>query len=389
MEIHSSRSWGWVDWFVIGFRFLGFVISLWNVLGNDLSGQQYGFVLAFVLLALAVPQLFYLPGHIRPAGYIGSEIAVSGAFTLYLWSLSSEVAGTFFVFPFFVICYLCTKKWLYWVAPLCLGVLPILFWLVREYSLQEVIDLILNLSIFGAVGFGFGVFMRQRDQLSKMLRAIEEKNRILEHSLKQVEQMTLLEERSRMSRELHDTVGHSLTASIVAMEAVQALIDRDSQAAKERLGQLIGFNRGHLDTFRQTVHNMAMNELKQPIDVLLCQTADDFSQQTGTVIQVEIQGKTNIPVTEAMKLTMLRCLQEALSNATRHGHAAKVQVTLKLEEKRVTLHIQDNGAGSDRLQEGFGVKGMRARIEALRGTLSIKSSFGEGTAVTCVIPIGV
>ena len=111
---------------------------------------------------------------------------------------------------------------------------------------------------------------------------IEEKNKELEHYIDEVERVTLLEERNRMSRELHDTVGHSLTASIVAMEAIQTLMDRNPNGAKKRLGELIHYNRINLNKIRQTVHDMAMNELTLPLDELLRKTAEDFARKRGS-----------------------------------------------------------------------------------------------------------
>lgn len=389
MELHRQRAWGWADWFVVGFRLFGFVISLSNIWGADLQGRQ-GFALSFALLSLAIPQLFYLPGHIRPRAFIAAEIVLSGGFMIYL-APSIPDAKSYFLIPLFVISFLCTKKIYYVAGPLCLLGFPLVLATVGNIPLEVAMNFALNMLVFSAFGFGFGVFLRQKDQLAVMLQMIEEKNRALEHSLQQVERVTLLEERSRMSRELHDTVGHSLTASIVAMEAVQALIDRDPQSAKERLQQLIHFSRGHLDQFRRTVHDMAMNELKQPLGELLRTAAESFSNQTGTHLILDFGTTSDRPspeIPEVAKLAMLRCMQEALTNAKKHGAADEIRIRLEQADNGLSLTIQDNGRGTDTLVEGFGLEGMKARVEALRGTLRIASRPGAGTSVFCEIPMG-
>ncbi len=372
---------------MIGLRTFSFIVGLTVFLEQDME-LNYGYTLAFAIISFAVPQLLYLPGHIRPIGFIAAEIFLSGGYAVYLTTTIPQATSAFYI-PLFVICFLSSLRMLYAIVPICMGLLPILWGLTGGLDTETVVNVVLNMGLFAAFGFGFGVFLRQKEQLSGMLETIEDKNRALKHAIQQVERSTLLEERNRMSRELHDTVGHSLTASIVAMEAVHTLIDRDSQMAKDRLQQLIGFSRGHLDQFRQTVHNMALNELKLPLDELLRQTADSYAAQTRTVVSFETEGAADGYIADALKLSLLRCMQESLTNATRHGEATEVRVWLRQGEGRLLLRIQDNGRGASKLEDGFGIEGMRERIEALRGSFRIAAQAGTGTTVICEIPMGV
>lgn len=388
MNVHTQRSWSWADWFVVGLRVFGFVMMLTNFINNDVLSDRFGYILTFAVLVLAIPQFFYMPGHIRPKWFIAAELIMSIGFALYLATYTSE-AKSYLLLPMFVVSFMCTRQAFIPIAAGTITLLTLWQYWQEGNSFDLAIGFAVNLLVFSIFGFGFGVFMRQKHQLSNMLQVIEEKNRALEHSLQQIERMTLLEERNRMARELHDTVGHSLTASIVAMEAVHTLIDHDQESAKHRLQELITFNRTHLDQFRRTVHDMAMNELKKPLTELLEHTADNFSRQTGTKVVYETEGVLSEIIPEAVKLTMLRCLQESMTNAKKHGNAAMIQVTLGERKDLLYLRIKDNGSGSDELAEGFGIEGMKSRIEALRGTLQINSKKGEGTIVHCTIPIGV
>jgi signal transduction histidine kinase len=387
MNMQLKRVWSWADWFVVGLRIFGTGILLTNMTSEELAGRT-GLVLSLALLSFAVPQLFYLPGRIRASWFIAAEALLSGGFSVYLTTIIPDARGYFFL-PVFIISFLSTRKELYAVLPFCLGVMPLAMGWVAELSADSIINYLITMTVFFAFGVGFGVFLRQKDEIAQAYQLIEEKNRALEHSLEQVERLTLLEERSRMSRELHDTVGHSLTASIIAMEAVHTLIDRDANAAKERLRQLAEFNRTQLNSFRQTVHDMAMNELRMPVDELLRTAAETFSQQTGTGVSVQVEGAAAWHTPESVKLALLRCLQESMTNAKKHGQASELRIRLALAEKQITLTIQDNGAGTNGLTEGFGVEGMKSRMEALRGTFEILSRSGAGTTVTCHIPMGV
>lgn len=388
MDIHKKRSWGWTDWFVVSIRLISCLLSIGYFFENTLDTKR-GLVITLGLLSYAVPQLFYLPGHIRTKPFIAVELLLSMGYTLYITSiLPQEVnAASFLYIPMFVVSYLSTKKIFLMILPAFNIILLLSLQLIGGYGFEYIVNQVINIALFSAFGFSFGVFLRQKNQLSTILQVVEEKNMALEHYIFQVERVTLLEERNRMSRELHDTVGHSLTASIVAMEAVQTLIDRDPDAAKRRLKELMVFSRSSLDRLRKTVHDMAMTELKLPLHELLRKTADDFAEQTGTKVNVDF-AFNNDYTPEAVKLVLLRCLQETLTNAKKHGNASEITLKLKMDDDQLTLAVNDNGVGMDSIQDGYGIEGMKERIESLRGRFHISSKEGKGTSVSCQIPIG-
>jgi len=387
MELHLKREWGWADSFVVGVRAVGFALSLIHVYGLAPVDHRFG-LLAVGLLSFAVPQLFYLPRRlIRAERYIAAEAALSGCFTLYASMVINENAQSCYLIPLFVMSYLASKKVLYVVVLIGFAAMIPAVTSSFEHTPGYILGLASNFALFAALGHAFGIFLRQKHQLTEVLAAFEEKNRELEHYIGQVERVTLLEERNRMSRELHDTVGHSLTASIVAMEAVHTLMDRDPEAARHRLKELIAFNRANLDRFRRTVHDMAMNELKLPLAELLRQTAEGFAEQTGTTVVVEAD-ELPFEATQPVKLALLRCLQETLTNAKKHGGASDVRVRLTAAGGRLLLAVRDNGAGAEGIVEGFGIEGMKERVESLRGSLRVASEAGRGTTVTCEIPMG-
>jgi len=387
LDIHVKRVWDWSDWFVVSIRLIGFTLSVSSILWNT-PEDKLGMVTAFAIVAYAAPQFLYLPGRIRPRSFITLEIVLSASFALYTFALGTENAVGYFYIPMFVIGCLSTMRTLYWVVPAGLLAFPLLLMGIGDREMDFYLSIVANLALFTAFGFGFGVFVRQKQEQANMLRLIEQKNAELERTIRQVERVTLLEERSRMSRELHDTVGHSLTASIVAMEAVRKLMQRDPQSAEQRLNELIRFSRENLDRFRRTVHEMAMNELKLPIGELLRQTAEGFGAQTGTKMIIEIDPIPADPP-EAVKLALLRCLQEALTNAKKHGGSTEIQIRLRMTGHTYCFDVRDNGSGFESMESGFGISGMKERIESLRGSFRIESAIGEGTAITCIIPMGV
>ncbi|WP_047150975.1 sensor histidine kinase [Aneurinibacillus tyrosinisolvens] len=113
---------------------------------------------------------------------------------------------------------------------------------------------------------------------------------------------------------------------------------------------------------------------------------DEFSKHTGTRVHFQIQGEER-GLTQHGKLTIVRCLQEALTNAKRHGEGTAITVILAFHYEELALEVHDNGHGAEAIHTGFGLKTMKERLEMLQGKLEITSSSGSGTKVVCSIPI--
>jgi signal transduction histidine kinase len=383
MNIHVQREWMWVDWVMAAIRLVGYCLSLGNWFAGDYPNVWVGFW--GLTASYVIPQMFYRPGYIKPVAYIFTEVLLSGGLTIYL-AIVAPPFPSFLVILFMIISFMSSKKELIWVLPFILGVIPISALYIYGLPLEELIRVYFNYLLLFFVGQSFRVFVEQRIRMSEFLKVIEEKNKILEVYNQQVEKLTLLEERNRMSKELHDTVGHSLTAFIVGLDAVDRLIEKNPQEARKRLADIIRFARGNLTDFRKTVHDMAMNELKQPLTEILSETIDLFSHQTGVEIALQVEDKP-FHVSDVAKLTFLRCLQEALTNAMKHGEAKTIIVRLTSKPTEITLTVRDNGKGSNELKQGFGLNGMKERVEALHGTFQIESELGWGTTVTCTVPM--
>ncbi|WP_410515264.1 sensor histidine kinase [Paenibacillus sp. BR2-3] len=90
---------------------------------------------------------------------------------------------------------------------------------------------------------------------------------------------------------------------------------------------------------------------------------------------------------DSVKLAVIRCLQEALTNAKKHGNAKQIDVSLRYINGDIELIVKDNGEGASRLIPGFGVESMKDRIESVGGKFEIVSSPSEGTIVYCQVPV--
>ncbi|ALC89372.1 hypothetical protein AM500_05925 [Bacillus sp. FJAT-18017] len=240
---------------------------------------------------------------------------------------------------------------------------------------------------FYGIGIAIANVLETERRANILLEENRRQNQLLEEYAKQIEKITLLEERNRLARDLHDTVGHTFTSVIMGLDAASYLIETSPVKAKEQVERLGDVMRQSLGEIRNHIHQIAPAGEPEELAAQLKRVTSQFVLHTN--IQVDFEHTVKGPATASLNvtLTLTRCLQESLTNAVRHGGATLILVTLNEDPSRVTLTIKDNGTGMDTAGFGFGLNGMKERIDALNGELKIESGPGTGTKVTCLVPI--
>jgi signal transduction histidine kinase len=247
--------------------------------------------------------------------------------------------------------------------------------------------------IDGLFFFGIGIAVAKVLEAEKKTQILLEENRrqnqLLEEYARQIEKITLLEERNRLARDLHDTIGHTYTSVIMGLDAASFLIGTSSNQAQEQIDLLSNVMRKSLGEVRSHIHQISPSEEKEELSTQLRTIANEFALHTKIDIHFNHFDQLNHHISSQGTLTFIRCLQESLTNAVRHGHATEILVTLKEEASYVILSIKDNGIGINGTTFGFGLSGMKERLESLQGGITIESKENEGTIVTCFLPITV
>lgn len=227
--------------------------------------------------------------------------------------------------------------------------------------------------------------IEQRNKITRAREEIEKKNKKLEEAFASLEEMTILRERNRIAREVHDTMGHTLTTVYMGLEACQRLLDSDPKQAKERVVMVQGQIRKGLEELRNTIkaiHNQEeIIHMESAVEDLLAQT----HKQTGLESTMRVCLHSSIPL--EVKKILLRVLQEGITNAIKHGGCT--EITVEIEENRdgISLILQDNGMGVDKVTYGFGLYFMRERIHELDGELSVQSKKGDGFQLLVQLPL--
>jgi signal transduction histidine kinase len=202
------------------------------------------------------------------------------------------------------------------------------------------------------------------------------------------------EERSRISRDLHDGIGQILTALKIQLE----LLEREAKtipALLTRVESARELSETALAEVRQLSHLLRPQMLDElGLESTLRWLARTFQKRTGIAVEIAFEG-TESRGDGDVETLVYRIVQEALTNVAKHSGAAAATVTLRREPERLFVRVEDRGAGfrpeealsgTDE-ERGFGVRAMRDRVEFVHGRFGIRSTPGEGTAVEAEIPL--
>lgn len=204
-------------------------------------------------------------------------------------------------------------------------------------------------------------------------------------------------ERSRIACDLHDSVIQNLTNLVHKTELCIKTIDRDTIGVKLDLQLMMQNVKTIINDIRAIIYNlrpMALEDLG--INIAIEKFLNQFEQINKVSVKFE-NTCTDIALnTSVVSLTLFRIIQEACSNAVKHGHASSIKVNISNDDCSIILWIQDNGTGFDINKEntkakadnsGFGLSIMKERIYLLSGNINIESSKGKGTQIIVKIPI--
>ncbi|WP_141505547.1 AAA family ATPase [Paenibacillus luteus] len=217
---------------------------------------------------------------------------------------------------------------------------------------------------------------------------VEERTSSLERSMRETSaalaEVSVYEERNRIAQEIHDIVGHTLTSTILQIEAGKRLLQKDMESGLKRLGEAQDLIRHSLNEIRGSVH-MLKEDKYADLPVMLQQLIRDTERNAGVTIHKAIHDLPDLMST-AYKKTIYHALQEGLTNGIRHGGSAEFHFSLQPVGAHLQFRLEDRGKGSDTILMGFGLKAMKERVEQLGGTLSIKSRAGQGCLLRIDLP---
>ncbi|MBE9045894.1 sensor histidine kinase [Pleurocapsales cyanobacterium LEGE 10410] len=249
-----------------------------------------------------------------------------------------------------------------------------------NYNLSTIF--VFSLGLYVAISI-FTIF------LSSVIVAEYKSRKRAEALAEQVEILAKNLERTRIARDIHDSLGHTLTNLDIQLKVAQKLRDRDPERAFQAIDTAIMLSSQCIEDVSHAVQTMRRDnfDLDRALNNLIEQVRSDRT--------IEIQWNINLPQLSLATSHQIYCLvKEGLINIQKHANASQVSFQGYSTGRQIILKLEDNGIGFDRqrvdsgspLNQGFGLKGMMERVQILRGRLDIDSTPGKGTRILVTIP---
>jgi signal transduction histidine kinase len=366
---------------------LAFALTVISVGSAVVSRTRYGF--AFPVLAAVAALLTTVPIAIRryrPLAVLA--VTVTAETLLLIFSRESQVPLGVIVALYTVAAY-CERRVSMraaaWVAlPITVGVI-----VNNGPHAGRVIP---ELAVF-AIAWVVGDNLRTR---RAYLAELEARAARLEREREEKAERAVIEERTRIARELHDVIAHNVSVMVVQASAGEEVFDEDPERARESLSAVSSTGRAALAELRRLLGVIRAEDHAdrepsyepQPgieyLDELVGQV-----RETGLPVELSVIGEPR-PLPEGVGLCAYRIVQEALTNTLKHAHASSAQVSVRYVADALELQVIDDGRVSSPLNgdtDGHGLIGMRERVALFGGTLTASPRPGEGYEVRARLPL--
>ncbi|MGF1589900.1 MAG: sensor histidine kinase [Pleurocapsa sp.] len=293
------------------------------------------------------------------------------------------------------------ESWGRWVVT---GVVSILF-LGDQYkhiqnnlpnTSDEQIQLVMH-TIAESLIFGLSIFfvlqltsrvLNERRMRQQLAHAHEQ----LQQYAQQVEELAALQERNRIARDIHDSLGHALTGLNIQMQTAVKLWEKEPIQARSFLGQAQELGKTAMKEVRKSISTLREDkEDEQPLQVKIETLVADFCRGTGLSVRTDISPNISrySSISSPVATTIYRIVQESLTNIFKYAQATDVQIQLNRSREKIYLTVTDNGKGfnPDQNQAGFGLRGMQERVAAVKGQFQLTTSLGQGCKIKIEIPL--
>ncbi len=256
------------------------------------------------------------------------------------------------------------------------------------YGWESGLQAVINYSAAFAFTIAFTIITKQalsaREHQARLRQELEVANQLLRDHAVQAEDLATTRERNRVAREIHDGVGHYLTVVKTQLDVAAALIPTQPDRAREAVEKAAKLTGEALDDVRRSVGALRTDTARPPLPEAVRQLA----ALGDPLPTVRIEG-TPRPLPPAVEHALFRATQEGLTNIRKHARATTALVRLDFRESsRVRLELADNGVGAAgaNASSGFGLTGLRERIEVLGGRVESGNRLEGGFALTIEVP---
>lgn len=260
-------------------------------------------------------------------------------------------------------------------------------WPASEYLVYTLAMIILSFFIMEQ----YMLVKNQESQLYNFKRRSDELEShviSLKSQMIAMEEIHTLNERNRISRDLHDSVGHTLSTLVIQLAAIAKLTEDSAPEASEMLTQLHQFSKEGLANVRQVIHELKPQHYRKIAFIeQVHNIISDF--ELNSSIRVYFNNNQLLwELSPEQEVVFIRAIQEFLSNSNKHSGASEVRIQCHFTDSSVILTMTDNGRGTDEIKPQMGMTGMKERTKLLGGKVQVQSSINKGFKVRIVLPKG-
>ncbi len=257
-----------------------------------------------------------------------------------------------------------------------------------QQYIYSIYNIVISLNIILFLGYCISVIYFQRgtiEEVNSLYKELQTANEQLQEYAMMTEKMTQTKERNRLAREIHDTIGHTLTGISAGLDACIAIIEEDPAHTKKQLEIISEVTRVGINDIRRSVNELRPDALERlSLDVAIRKMVTDMNCMSDTEINFNCElNQLSFDADE--ENAIYRVIQESITNALRHGRAKQIDINISRNENELTLTIKDNGIGCKDIKHGFGIKHIIERVQMLKGTVTFDGS--GGFLVEAKIPI--
>jgi len=261
----------------------------------------------------------------------------------------------------------------------------IVVYVIPGHSTAELIFIPLEFTIAWLAGFA----LRERSEVAE---AAELRAAVAERERDAAARVAVAEERARIARELHDIVAHAVSVMVLQVGAVRHKLPATMSADEDALRHVEQAGRTALAEMRRLLGAMRgadeEAELTPQRGLAELDTLLDEVGRAGLPVELRVEGEKS-PLPRAIDLSVYRIVQEGLTNALKHAHASRAEVTVRYEPHALQLEVRDDGLGSSTSDGlGHGLVGIRERVKIYGGEMSAGSANGGGFVLSTRLPLG-
>lgn len=276
------------------------------------------------------------------------------------------------------------------VAATGMGVL-LLF--VVDAALGRDVNAMDAIAYLGLVGIAWVLGDRAKTRRA-YTRSLEERADQAERAREMETAAAAAAERTRIARELHDVVAHSVSTMVLHAAAAKQVLDGDPQAARDSLDLIEDTGRGAVGELRTVLHALRADEdggdeeLRPQPGVTAVTGLVERARAAGIEVDSKVEGAAQ-PLPASVDMSAYRIVQEALTNTLKHSGARRAEVVIRYSGDQLLIHVTDDGRGPPEgsTDAGFGLAGMRERVELLGGRIHAGARNSGGFEVLAVLPI--